>query len=105
MLHIGVGASKGDSSFNGSDSPRSGSPGGSSVEKKVKRNKTGTMSDANRSIDKKRRRDRAFLSGYRVRETPVSAASDGGYDDEEYGSESQEAASSASDYLGKIEET
>ena len=63
------------------------------------------MSDANRSVDKKRRRGRAFLSGYRVSETPVSAGSDAGYDDEDYGSESQEAGSSASDYLSKIADT
>jgi hypothetical protein len=60
------------------------------------------MSDANRST--KRRRNRAFLSGYRVSETPVSACSDAGYDDEDYGSESQEAASSGSDYLSRIDD-
>jgi hypothetical protein len=62
------------------------------------------MPDANRSIDKRKKRGRAFLSGYRVSETPISACSDAGYDDEDYGSESQEAPSSGSDYLSRIDD-
>ena len=104
---------KNDSSFDGSASRNDSmdrKDSSDSVDQKYvqmpRRNKKlgGTMSDANQSIDKTRRKRRMFLSGYRVTENSNMSQcySDNGYDDEDDISEND--LSSGSDYLNKIDD-